>query len=126
MPFKPTNLPDQIAAARQTEQRTIDAPNTSFSGGAAQRAKESSFRWAKSGIANPTADGAPPWFSGAQPFSETRFQHARNFDDWKQRFLNDTDMGWKFAPPPPEPAAPTASSGAPAADAKPATDKEAP
>jgi hypothetical protein len=106
MPFKPTSLPDQIAAARQTEQRAIDAPATSFSGGAAQRAKESSYRWAKSGIDNPTADSAPPWFSGAQPFSETRFQNASNFDSWKQRFVNETDMGWKFAPPPPEPQAP--------------------
>ena len=114
MPFKPTNLPDQIAAARQSEQRAIDAPTTSFSGGAAQRAKESSYRWAKSGINNPGVDNAPAWFTGAQPFSESRFQNPASYDSWKQRFLNETDMGWKFAPPPPEPE-PTA---APAADGK--------
>ena len=35
MPFKPTSLPDQIAAARTQERRAIDGPITSFSGGAA-------------------------------------------------------------------------------------------
>jgi len=104
MPFKPSNLPDQIAAARQTERRSIDAPVTSFSAGAAQQAKESSARWTQSNINNPRTDSAAPWFSGAQPFSELRFQNAKNFDGWKQRFVGETDMGWKFAPPPPEPA----------------------
>ena len=119
MPFKPTNLPDQIAAARQGERRAIDSPVTSFSGGAAQRAKESSYRWTQSNITNPQTDSAAPWFSGTQPFSELRFQNGKNFDGWKERFIGETDMGWKFAPPPPEPAA----QPAPAAD-KPAAAQE--
>jgi hypothetical protein len=111
MPFKPTSLPDQIAAARTQERRAIDGPITSFSGGAAQKAKESSARWTQSNIRNPQTDSAAPWFSGGQPFSELRFQNRPNFDDWKGRFANETDMGWKFAPPPPEPESAPAPSG---------------
>jgi len=121
MPFKPSNLPDQIAAARQSERRSIDAPVTPFAGGAAQRAKESSARWTKSNINNPATDSAAPWFSGTQPFSELRFQNSKNFDGWKERFTSETDMGWKFAPPPPEPTTsePAAPNSAPAEGEKP-------
>lgn len=112
MPFKPTSLPSQIAAARSQVNRAISAPVTSFSGGAAQKAKETSARWTQSNISNPQTDSAAPWFSGAQPFTELRFQNRPNFDDWKNRFSSETDMGWKFMPPPPEPKP----------DAKPAND----
>jgi len=117
MPFKPSSLPEQIAAARGIERQQVDAKPTSFSGGAAQRAKESSFKWTQSGIQNPAKDSAAPWFSGTQPFSELRFQNAQNFDGWKGKFINETDMGWKFAPPPPEPSSePGAPADAPAGD----------
>jgi hypothetical protein len=117
MPFKPSSLPEQIAAARGIERQQVDAKPTSFSGGAAQRAKESAHRWTQSGIQNPSRDSAAPWFTGTQPFSELRAQNAANFDGWKARFLDETDMGWKFAPPPPEPAAePSLTAGAPAGD----------
>jgi len=105
MPFKPTSLPDQIAAARRSERQTIHSQPTTFSGGAAQRAKESSARWTQAGIRDPERDAAPPPFSGMQPFSAQRQANSRNFDDWKSRFTGETDMGWKFVPPPPEPAA---------------------
>ena len=101
MPFKPSSLSEQIAAARGID-RSQSIP-TSFSGGAAQQAKESSYKWAQAGIQNPQRDSAAPWFSGTQPFSELRVQNAKNFDGWKGRFVNETDMGWKFTPPPPEP-----------------------
>ena len=124
MPFKPSNLPNQIAAARQTERRAIDSPVTPFSGGAAQRAKESSARWTQSNINNPATDSAAPWFTGSQPFSELRFQNGANFDGWKNRFINETDMGWKFAPPPPEPTA--APAAEPTADGKPSDQGDKP
>lgn len=104
MPFKPDTLPAQIAAARHQERQLSGAPPTAFNSGAAQRAKESSARWSKAGVRDPQVDAAPPWFAGSRPFSETRFANARNFEDWKDRFLNETDMGYAFAPPPPEPA----------------------
>jgi hypothetical protein len=120
MPFKPTSLPDQIASARGQERRSIDGPVTAVSGGAAIKAKESAFRWTQSGIRDPQRDAAAPWFTGSQPFSEQRFQNGKAFDAWKDRYLNETDMGWKFAPPPPEPAAPAPAA---AADAKPAKEE---
>ena len=122
MAFRPTSLPDQIAAARQNERRTIHAQPTTFSGGAAQRAKESSARWTQAGIRDPKTDAAPPPFSGQQPFSVQRQANARNFDSWKQRFTGETDMGWKFAPPPPDPASDSSTAGA---SAKPKPDQEA-
>jgi hypothetical protein len=102
MPFKPTSLPAQIASARGVERSQIDAPPTSYSAGAAQRAKVSSYRWTQSNIRNPQSDSAAPWFSGTQPFSELRFQNGKNFDGWQDRFRG-TDSGWKFDAPPPEP-----------------------
>jgi len=112
MPFKPTSLPDQIAAARGTERQQIEARPTTTGGGAAQRAKESSFRWTQASIRDPKRDGADPWFSGAQPFSEQRMANSKSYDGWKSAFLDNTDMGWKFAAPPPEPEAPAASPAA--------------
>jgi hypothetical protein len=109
MPFKSSSLPDQIRAARGGERQQIEANPTPTGSGAAQRAKESAARWTQSSMGNPGQAGANPWFSGAQPFSEQRFQNAKNYDTWKGKFLNETDMGWKFAPPPPEPATPAAS-----------------
>jgi hypothetical protein len=111
MPFKPTSLPDQIAAARGIEQQQVKAQPTSVSGGAAQQAKESAARWSQNSIRNPSRDAAAPWFApGSRPFSEQRFQNQKNYDDWKGKFLGETDMGWKFASPPPEPT----DTGAPA------------
>lgn len=109
MPFRPTSLPSQIRAARSSERQQIEAQPTTTGGGAAQRAKESAFRWTQSSMSQGGRDDANPWFSGAQPFSEQRFQNPRNYDTWKDKFLNETDMGWKFAPPPPEPTEPAAT-----------------
>jgi hypothetical protein len=111
MPFKPTSLPAQIAAARSIEREQVDANPTSFAAGAAQRAKETSAKWTQANIRNPATDSAAPWFSGTQPFSELRFQNSKNFDGWKDRFTSETDMGWKFVPPPADPA--TSDSSAP-------------
>lgn len=108
MPFRPDTLPSQITGARNEERRAVGAPVRPFRAGAAQSAKESAARWTQANIRNPETDSAPPWFTAARPFSETRFQNPKNFDDWKSRFLNETDMGASFAPPPPEPVMPPA------------------
>lgn len=121
MAFRPTSLPDQIAAARQNERRTIHAQPTTFSGGAAQRAKESSARWTQAGIRDPKTDAAPPPFSGQQPFSVQRQANARNFDSWKQRFAGNTYMGYEFE----RPQDPASDGGTAGASAKPKPDQEA-
>lgn len=104
MPFKPTSLPDQIAAARSESKQSTRTPITPFSSGGAQRAKVAAINWARSNVRDPMNDSAPPWFSGDQPFSQLRFDNEVNFSDWKGRFLGETATGYDFAPPPPEPA----------------------
>jgi hypothetical protein len=101
MPFRPQHLGPAIRGARGDLNRSINATPTPSTDGAAQRAKESAYKWLASGMGDPARDGASPWFSGQQPFTQTRMQHAGEFDEWKNLFRNETDMGWNFAPPPP-------------------------
>lgn len=102
MAFRSSDLPDRIRAARGIERGSLDASPTSTVAGAAQRAKQSAGKWAQANIDNPRDDSAAAWFVGRQPFSELRMASGDAFAAWRDRF-GETDMGYNFAPPPPEP-----------------------
>lgn len=101
MAFRSPDLPERIRAARGVQQGAIDASPTSTVAGVAQKAKLSASKWANSNMDGPR-DFAAPWFEGRQPFTELRAASGNAFGAWKDRF-SQTDMGYNFAPPPPEP-----------------------
>lgn len=102
MAFRNDRLPDQIRAARRAESSSLNATPTFTSAGVAQKAKLTASNWAKANIDNPRDDSAAAWFVGRQPFTELRTASGDAFGAWKDRF-SQTDMGYNFAPPPPEP-----------------------
>lgn len=98
--FPNTNTILQGGLAQKAKQNA--APSTVNNGSAAS-AKILAGDWARGPeSANPQLTSPPPWFTGERAFSSLRGNNPGQFDEWKDRFDNQTFAGYEFRPPPPE------------------------